>query len=89
MLTKEEYYAKPLKEHLLSANLGLTESDFGSHATDLYVLAKPGVYKWLKENHPYFGNVTRFRGADGSDWAGKQALEIPFAHVVERPSYRG
>jgi hypothetical protein len=89
MLTKEEFYAKPLKEHLLSANLGLSESDFSYYASDLYVLAKPGVYEWLKENHPYFSNVTRFVGADESEWHGKQCLEIPFAHVVERKSYRG
>ncbi len=69
-----------LKAKLLAAELGLTEADFGSHESDLYVLAKPGVYEWLKANHEFACNIQFFTGAKGSDWEGQQALDIPFAN---------
>lgn len=63
----------------LQAALGLSDSDFGHHASDLYVLDKPGVREWLKANYEWYSNVSSFVGAEGSDWAGKLALDIPFA----------
>ncbi len=69
-----------LKAKLLAAELGLTEADFGTHESDLYVLAKPGVREWLKANYEHYSNVTGFTGAKGSDWEGQQALDIPFAN---------
>lgn len=69
-----------LKQQLLDADLGLTEDDFGTHESDLYVLAKPGVREWLKANYEFYRNVTGFVGAEGSDWEGQAALDIPFAN---------
>ena len=64
----------------LQAELGLEESDFETHESDLYVLAKPGVLEWLKKNHEFFENVRPFTGAAGSAWAGEYAFDIPFAN---------
>lgn len=58
--------------------LDLDDADFHYHATDLYVLDKPGVWEWLQKNHPHPRNVQRFTGAPGSAWAGKPAFDIPF-----------
>lgn len=68
----------PEMQAKMQAELGLVASDFAYHATDLYVLDKPGVWEWLQKNHPHPGNVQRFVGAAGSDWAGKRAFDIPF-----------
>lgn len=70
-----------LKKQLLSANLGLTEDDFDNHCTDLYVLETGWVKDWLRANYKFYKNVTTFIGAEGSTWAGKRALAVPFAHV--------
>lgn len=67
-----------LKEQLQAA-LSLSDDDFSSHASDLYVLEKPGVREWLKANYPFYSNITAFVGAEGSPWAGKPAMDIPFA----------
>lgn len=70
-----------LMKRLIAADLDLTADDFGNHATDLYVVCKPGVREWLKENHKYYCNVTGFMSPADSEWngAGKYCLEIPFA----------
>jgi hypothetical protein len=72
---------KSLKAQLLRAGLGLTESDFESHCSDLYVLNKPRVYDWLKSNYDFPQNITKFIGAQGSNWSGQQALNIPFTYT--------
>ena len=72
---------KSLKVRLLEAALGLTESDFANHCSDLYVLNKPGVHDWLRSNHDFPQNITEFIGAEGSEWAGQRALDIPFAYT--------
>jgi hypothetical protein len=68
-----------LQQRLMDANLGLAESDFGYHATDLYVLAKPGVREWLKKNYEFYSNVMGFRSNPECNWKGAVALDIPFA----------
>ena len=68
---------KTLKQQLLSAGLGLTDADFGTHESDLYVLDIPGVREWLAGTK---WNFTSFVGAKDSDWAGKRALDIPFGN---------
>jgi hypothetical protein len=70
-----------MMQQLLAADLGLTPEHFGSHATDLYVVALPGVREWLKENHKFFSNVTMFQSPADSQWlgAGKMCFDIPFA----------
>ena len=75
-----------LQQRLMDAELGLVEDDFSYHATDLYVVAKPGVREWLKANYEFFSNITGFRSQEGSDWngAGKFCFDIPFAGNWER-----
>ena len=70
-----------LQEQLMQAIPKLTERDFATHATDLYVVAYPEVTKWLKENYEWWSNVTHFTGQRGSDWNGseKPCYDIPFA----------
>ena len=73
---------KSLEENLMDAGLGLVESDFGfrEFASDLHVKSKPGVLEWLKANYKWYSQIKHFIGADGSDWAGQPALDIPFAN---------
>jgi len=61
--------------------LNLEDADFAYHATDLYVVSKPGVVIWLKANYQFFNQVTSFISPKDSEWngAGKECLEIPFA----------
>lgn len=65
----------------LQKALGLSEADFAYHATDLYVVKKPLVMEWLKDNYEFFCNVKPFVSQKGSNWngAGKICLDIPFA----------
>ena len=74
---------KSLEENLMDAGLGLVESDFGfrEFASDLHVKSKPGVLEWLKANYKWYSQIKHFIGADGSDWAGQPALDIPFANA--------
>ncbi len=71
-----------LKTRLLESTLDLDESDFGTHESDLHVLERPdgiSVINWLIVNYEHMDNITIFIGAEGSDWAGKLAYDIPFA----------
>jgi len=70
---------KPELQTRLQEALGLADDDFAYHATDLYVLAKPGVLEWLTANYDHAANIQRFVGAAGTAWAGQPALDIPFA----------
>ena len=82
MCVKTEVEIPELQQRLMDAGLGLTEDDFGTHYTDLYVVAKPGVREWLKENYEWFCNVTMFTGnPEATQWngAGKLCFDIPFA----------
>lgn len=74
-----ETKTKPELQQQLQDALGLTDDDFAYHATDLYVLDKPGVRAWLKANYRWYSNITSFVGAKGSSWEGKPCLDIPFA----------
>jgi len=77
-----------LKRELLNdAGLGLVESDFDSHYSDLYVRAKPGVLAWLRDNYEFYGNVRTFVPEPGTSWNpdpnplySPVALDIPFAN---------
>lgn len=64
-------------QNQLQAALGLPDSDFGYHASDLYVIDSPGVREWLKANYQFYGNVRSFVGS--GPWDGKPCLDIPFA----------
>lgn len=70
-----------LQQQLMNAGLGLVPDDFAYHATDLYVVAKPGVWDWLKNNYKSFSNITSFMSQEGSNWngAGKRCFDVPFA----------
>lgn len=70
-----------LQQRLVDANIGLTHADFAYHATDLYVVALPGVREWLKANYEHYGNVSGFVSPADSEWrgAGQVCLDIPFA----------
>lgn len=74
-------YNDNIKTELLNAGLHLTDDDFGTHESDLYVLSRPGVVNWLKTNYQWWCNVTEFVGAAGTDWAGKIVLDLPFANT--------
>jgi len=72
--------AKPELQEQLQAALGLSDDDFGYHATDLYVLDKPGVREWLKKNYEFYSNIQSFVGNEGHPtFGGQRALDIPFA----------
>ena len=71
--------AKPELQQQLQDALGLPDSAFAYHATNLYVLDLPGVKEWLTRNYKWANNITGFIGAKGSDWQGKHAFDIPFA----------
>jgi len=65
-----------VKQELLDAGLGLTEEDFDSHESDLYVRCKHGVRLWLRENYEFYRSVRSFVSQiDTQLW-----LDIPFAH---------
>lgn len=70
---------KPEIQQRLQAELGLEDGDFAYYATDLYVVAKPGVLEWIKTNYP---NVRPegFVSQEGSNWngAGKHCYDLPF-----------
>jgi hypothetical protein len=70
-----------LQQDLQAAIPALTDNDFACHATDLYVVAHPGVREWLKANYKFYANIASFTSQAGSNWngAGKQCLDIPFA----------
>ena len=69
-----------LQQRLMDAELGLEANDFAYHASDLYVVAKPGVKEWLDKNLTNPKNVTGFTSQEGSNWngAGKWCYDIPF-----------
>lgn len=68
-----------LKQQLQAA-LSIPDSDFSSHATDLYVVDSTGkVMQWLRKNYAHYKNVTSFTGQLGSSMSGKKCLDIPFA----------
>lgn len=65
-----------LKTQLLAAGLGLAETDFDTHQSDLYVRELPRVRKWLKDHYPHYCNVTSFVSQiDNKVW-----LDVPFAN---------
>ncbi len=72
---------KPELQEKLQAALGLDDNDFAYHATDLYVVAKTGVWEWLRANYEFFKNCEFFTSQEGSNWngAGKSCIDIPFA----------
>lgn len=80
--TQSGYPKQDVKAELLAAGLGLTEADFDTHESDLYVLAKPGVREWLKKNYHWWSNVTMFASNPECSWAGKPAFDIPFANLA-------
>ena len=71
-----------IKQGLLAADLGLTEDDFHIHYGDLYVIVKPGVADWLKKNYPNVRPIY-FTGQEGSPWAGRRCMDIPFGYMDE------
>lgn len=64
-----------LQTKLMAAIPALTDADFDYHASDLYVVAKPGVREWLQANNQ---SSTVFTAKAGHDWAGKHCFDIPF-----------
>ena len=78
---------KPELQISLQKALSLPDADFGYHATDLYVVARLGVYKWLLANFPHYRNITAFVSPKGTAWngAGLICYDIPFAGNWDRP----
>lgn len=73
---------KTLQQQLREAFPQLTERDFGTYYTDLYVVAYPFVCEWLASNYEFYSNVTTFKGSpEATNWngAGRLCLDIPFA----------
>jgi len=72
-----------LQQRLQAAFPALTDDHFAYHATDLYVVALPGVREWLKENYRFYSNIEAFTSQPGSNWAGagKRCFDVPFAGV--------
>lgn len=74
-----------LKEQLLAIPaLGLTDADFAHHASDLYVVAKPGVHDAIKKLRPT-ACLSVFTSQTGSNWngAGKLCWEVTFGRMDE------
>ena len=54
----------------------LTEKDFGTHESDLYVKWTPQVWDYLKTCYKFFSNCKTFKNQiDGETW-----IDIPFAN---------
>jgi hypothetical protein len=69
---------KTLKEQLRE-ECNLTEDDFGSHASDLYVKHSEAVEKWLKSNYEFYKSCVKFRSQiDRELW-----FDIPFGYMEE------
>lgn len=70
-----------LEEQLRQAFPKLTNQDFGHHASDLYVVAYPGIWEWLQKHFDYPQTITTFIGQESPDWngGGRLCYEIPFA----------
>lgn len=79
-MTKENNSRPPLEQKLRNQFPNLTDDDFGYQATDLYVVWKPDIEKWLKDNYEFYKNTTKFMGAKHSNWkgAGQLCIDIPF-----------
>lgn len=60
----------------LKEKLGLTDADFDSHESDLYVINTPAVRAYLKANYDRWSNCTFFV----SRVTGKGMIDIPFAN---------
>ena len=71
-----------LQQRLMAAGFGLEDADFAYHATDLYVVAKPGVREWLQKNHPNPENITGFTSQEGSGWNGAKRIDLGFGYKV-------
>lgn len=78
--TQESSSRPPLEQRLRDQFPELTDRDFGYQATDLYVVWKPEIEKWLKENFEFHEQMTKFIGAKHSNWngAGQLCIDIPF-----------
>ncbi len=73
----------------LKAMLGLSESDFHNHESDLYVLYSPGVEKYLKENYEFWESVEKcYSNVKGQAWYKKSFFDIPFAYMNEHYANR-
>ena len=66
----------------LMANLGLTEEDFGSYRSDLFVKEKPGVYRHIRDNFPVM-KIEKYVGEPKSEWDGIPFFIIPFGFMDE------
>ena len=65
-----------IKKELISR--GMTEADFDSHESDLYVRVTPISEQFLKHEYEFAGNVERFVDAiDHVPW-----FDVPFANVA-------
>ena len=63
-------------EKELRIKLGLTDSDFAYHESDLYVRDTPEVRAYLKKNYKFWRNVKGFTcQIEGVLW-----FDIPFAN---------
>lgn len=76
----------PLQVELQAAIPALTDDHFAYHATDLYVVALPGVREFLQNYKLKYGDgkqtvsFSGFTSQEGSLWAGagKFCYDIPF-----------
>jgi len=68
-------------QKLMQEELGLADSDFDYHASDLYVRWSPEVEKWLKTHYEFYSNIERFYSNALSEPDGISRLwfDIPFA----------
>lgn len=72
---------KTLKQQL-KQTLNLPESHFDNYCSDLLVLYSERVYKWLNEYYEFPQNSkVSVSNVQGSNWYGKQFIEIPFAYT--------
>lgn len=72
-----------LKQQLIKA-FNLTEDQFGTHESDLYICPKASELQAIKEHLQYNNRAFElFIGAKGSDWQGKTCIDIPFGYFEE------
>lgn len=66
-----------LKQQLLIAGLGLSETDFSTHESDLYVYARDGVWEWLQANYAFPKQCVPFMSGDAP------FIEVHFGYMDE------
>jgi len=67
-----------LKQQIQNAIPELNNDNFGGHASDLYIRARPIVLQWFFKNYKFFKQCTTFTDYNNDLW-----IEVPFGRFDE------